>query len=355
MIGAPLFRSAILEGDGTTGALPPRRLRTTLVVSAALHVVAGGGLLILALMEVGDVPAPPMVVRFFAVPPPAPRLVPLREPHETQRPPKPPPPRPLAIPPLAFAAPDPAPAPQLAPEPLRIEPEALPIRIADAAPDVQVQDLPPGAPTASRLEPIGAHARPQTGTGEEPELAYLVPGERDTERGRGGGLAGRDAAAIPPGGDPTGSIRRGEDRRPAQAERLGSEGAFAGTGLATLLGRKYGVTLMDASRLGSRTSDGARYALLLPALSEAYRSIAFRGRRHGGAADAVESVQVDSNAIAIRYRDGTVHVLAPTADGLVALFVSSPDPGATSKVQEAERALLALQRFAREAAEGRAG
>jgi hypothetical protein len=236
-----------------------------------------------------------------------------------------------------------------------VEPEALPIRIADAAPDVRIQDLPPAAPTATRLEPIGAHARPQIGTGEEPELAYLVPGERDTERSRGGGLAGRDVAAIPPAGDPTGSIRRGEGHAPPQAGRLGSEGAFAGTGLATFLGRKYGVTLTDASRLGSRTSDGARYALLLPALSEAYRSIAFRGRRHGAADDAVESLQVDADAIAIRYRDGTVQVLAPTADGLVALFVSSPDPGATSKVQEAERALLALQRFAREAAEGGAG
>ncbi len=355
MIGAPLFRSAILEGAGATGALPPRRIRTTVAVSVALHVIAGAGLLILSLMEVGDVPAPPMVVRFFAAPPPAPRLVPLREPHETRRPPNAPRPAPLAMPPLAMAAPEPAPPPRRAPEPLRVEPEALPIRIADAAPDVRIQDLPPAAPSAGRLEPIGAHARPQIGTGEEPELAYLVPGNHDTERGRGGGVAGRDVPSTPAAGDPTGSMRRGDGDRPPQAGRLGSEGAFAGTGLATFLGRKYGVTLMDASRLGSRTSDGARYALLLPALSEAYRSIAFRGRRHGGADDAVESVQVDADAIAIRYRDGTVHVLAPTADGLVALFVSSPDPGGTSKVQEAERALLALQRFAREAAEGRAG
>ena len=65
---------------------------------------------------------------------------------------------------------------------------------------------------------------------------------------------------------------------------------------------------------------------------------------------------VDADAIAIRYRDGTLHVVAPTSDGLVALFVSSrPGAGPLSKVQEAERALGALHRLAREGAKGRAG
>jgi hypothetical protein len=105
------------------------------------------------------------------------------------------------------------------------------------------------------------------------------------------------------------------------------------------------VTLTDASRLGSRTSDGSRYALLVPALSEAYRSMPFHGRRQGAAGDPVESVQVDAQAIAIRYRDGTVHVLVPTSDGLVALYVSAVSAGGRSKVQEAERALAALQRL----------
>jgi len=109
--------------------------------------------------------------------------------------------------------------------------------------------------------------------------------------------------------------------------------------------RKYGVTLMEASRLGARTSDGARYALVVPQLAEAYRSVGFRGRRAGPAGDPVESIQVDGESIAIRYRDGTVQVLAPTSDGLVALYVSAANSASLSKVDEADRALAALQRL----------
>src|SRR5262249_55203260 len=116
------------------------------------------------------------------------------------------------------------------------------------------------------------------------------------------------------------------------------EQAFAGAGLASFLGRKYGVHLLEASRLGSRTSDGARYALALPALSEAYHSVTVRGRLAAPAGDEVESLQADKESIALRYRDGTVHVLAPTEDGLVALYVSAAGAESRSKVDEAERA-----------------
>jgi len=171
-------------------------------------------------------------------------------------------------------------------------------------------------------------------------------------------VAGRDAVPIPPAGDPSGSIRRGAAGGPGaegSGDALSSERAFTGAGLASFLGRRYGVTLMEASRLGSRTSEGSEYALLLPALTEAYRAVPFQGRRRGPAGDPVESVQADSDAIAIRYRDGTVHVLAPTKDGLVALYVAGPRGAAGGKVQEAERALAALQRFSAARAGGRSG
>jgi len=111
---------------------------------------------------------------------------------------------------------------------------------------------------------------------------------------------------------------------------------------------------VEAARLGQRTSDGARYSLLVPMLSEAYRRIGFRGAWRGAVGDAVESAQVSAGEVAIRYRDGTLHVIVPTKDGLVALYVSAGGPGASvrSKVDEAERALAALQRIGQEGVHG---
>ena len=63
--------------------------------------------------------------------------------------------------------------------------------------------------------------------------------------------------------------------------------------------------------------------MLLPALSEACRKVGFRGRRTAPAGDPVESIQADGEVVVIRYRDGSAQVLAPTQDGLVALFVSA--------------------------------
>jgi hypothetical protein len=226
------------------------------------------------------------------------------------------------------------------PPPLKVEPEPVPIRVADSAPEVRIRDNAPPR-SAPALAPLGATTTPQVGNGEEPALVFLTPGEAH-QRSTGGGIAGRDRISVPPAGDPSGSIRRGGGG-PSGDGSVGGEQAFTGTGLASFLGRRYGVTLTDASRLGSRTSDGAQYSLLVPALSEAMRAIRFRGRRPGPPDDPVESIQADAEAVAIRYRDGTVHVIAPTPDGLVALFVSAP--AGRTKVQEAERALLALQRL----------
>lgn len=344
----PVLERALVHSTFADVARARAGVRRGVVLSMAVHGTIVAGLVVLALTQIEPVPAPPLAVRFFATAPPAPRLVPLREKEAPPKPPLPPPkPRttPPVVPPLRFEPARPVPPPPRPdPLPARLEPDPLPIKVADAAPEVRVHDSAPAVAAAPSLAPIGAPAKPQVGTGEEPELSYLKHGDR--ERGSGGTLAGRDQAPLP-GGDPTGGIRRGGSGVPGNGggAAVGSEGAFTGTGLASFLGRKYGVTLMEASRLGARTSDGARYALVVPQLAEAYRSVGFRGRRAGPAGDPVESIQVDGESIAIRYRDGTVQVLAPTSDGLVALYVSAANSASLSKVDEADRALAALQRL----------
>jgi hypothetical protein len=347
MIQVPEFHSAVLAGGPGGGALPRRRVGRGLGLSLAAHVVLAAWIVVTILSQVGPVPPPPLTIQFFVQPPPAPELVPLREKTEAPKPLRPAP-KPAPLPPLVLATPalvEPARRPQPT---LRVEPDAVPIRVADAAPAVHVHDDAP-MPSAPTLAPIGAATTPQIGNGEEPALVLLTPG--DKQRSTGGGLAGRDRIAVPPSGDPHGSNHRGGGG-PGGDGAVADEGAFTGAGLASFLGRRYGVTLTDASRLGSRTSDGAQYSLLVPALSEAMRSLRFRGRRVCPPGDPVESIQADAEAVAIRYRDGTVHVLAPTPDGLVALFVSAGAGAGRSKVQEAERALMALQRLSAREARG---
>jgi hypothetical protein len=345
--GAPVLANALVDATFADVARARAGVRRGVAVSMALHGTILAGLVVFALTQIEPVPAPPLSVRFFATAPPAPRLMPVQEKEALPKPPPPPPPKPrpepALVPPLRFEPAQPVPPPPR-PEPLpaRLEPDPLPIRVADAAPEVRVHDSAPAVAAAPSIAPIGAPAKPQIGTGEEPEMAFLKHGDR--EHGPGGTLAGRDPASRP-GSDPTAGIRRGGSGVPGGGAEVGSEGAFTGTGLASFLGRKYGVTLMEASRLGARTSDGARYALVVPQLAEAYRAVGFRGRRNGPAGDPVESIQVDGESIAIRYRDGTVQVLAPTSDGLVALYVSAANSASLSKGDEADRALAALQRL----------
>lgn len=347
---APGFHSAHVVAGPEQGPLPRRRLGRTLAISMALHTGAAVGLVVVSLMALEAVPPPPIVVTFLAPAPPPPRLVPLRE--EKLKPPPPPPPRPepprretitqpQTPPPVILRPAEPRPRQE---PPLRAETPMETIRIAEAAPDVRIRDSAPPEPRAPAVDRVDP-AAPLAGGGAEPEIAFLVPGEA-RQRGHGGGPAGR-GDGLPPlrGIDDAGAIRRQGGDGPGGD--IAAEGSFGGSGDASFFGRKYGVTLVEARRLGQRTSDGSRYALLLPMLSEACRGLGFVGRRSGAAGGAVESVQVEEREIAIRYRDGTLHVLVPTADGLVALYVSADrqSTATLSKVDEAERALGVLQRF----------
>ncbi len=357
-VQAPTFRSADVLGRTPDGPLPRRRLGRLLGLSMALHIVVGAGLVAMSLMTLPPVPPPPIVVTFLA-PPPPPVLVPLREKIPAPEikpaaPPRPQPRPPKRVQPRIIPRPEPPPVILRPAEPrprretsgLRAETPQIAMRVADRAPEVRIRDAAPPAPSRGipRVDTVGASNSLLPGGGAEPELEYLVPGG-ERRRGPGGGLAGRGNGLPALRGEPSGGIRRGGggDGLP----ELGTEQAFDGTGLDSYLGRKYGVVLVEMRRLGQRTSDGSRYALLLPMLSEACREIRFQGRRRGAAGDAVESIQVDDDGIAIRYRDGTLHVLVPGDDGLVALYISADSPSAVnrSKVEEAERALGALQRI----------
>jgi hypothetical protein len=304
-----------------------RRFRRGFAWSFGAHAAALAGLGLLSLMTVERMPPPPLTIRFFAMAPPAPRLVPPRGENPPQRPPRREPAHPANMQPLRLLPPAPEPMPNV------LEPQALPIHVNDAAPAIAVHDAAPATAPSPTLSPVGTPTRPRMGDHAEPELAFLTPGQPANLAGRGPGELS---------GDPSGGIHRETEAAPVAREQ-----AFAAPGIASFLGKKYGVHLLEASRLGSRTSEGARYALVLPALSEAYRSVTLRGRFTAPAGDEVESLQVDRESIAIRYKDGTVHVLAPTEDGLVALYVSAAGAESRSKVDEADRALGALHRLGR--------
>ncbi len=349
---APTFQSARVVVGAKDGPLPRRRLGRVFSISIALHLAAGVGLLAMSLMTLGSVPPPPIIVTFFAPAPPPPLLVPLREQEIKPPPPPPKPPRaetitqPKLAPPVILRPAEPRRRPE---PPLKVDTPPEPIRIAEAVPEVSIRHSAPPAPRAPHVGRVDAPASLLTGGGAEPEIAFLVPGEA-RHRSQGGGLAGR-GDGLPPqrGVDDAGDIRRrgGDGPGDGGLGGIATEGSFGGHGDASFLGRKYGVTMIEARRLGQRTSDGSRYALLLPMLSEACRGLRFEGRRRGAAGGTVESVQVNDREIAIRYRDGTLHVLVPTADGLVALYVSADPQTAVdlSKVDEAERALGVLQHF----------
>jgi len=357
---APAFRSAHVVAGPKEGPLPRRLLGRMLSISIALHLGAGVSLVAMSLMTLESVPPPPIVVTFLAPTPPPPPLVPLRE-KETEPPPLPPPPKPKppaktitqpeVPPPVILRPAEPRRRPE--PPPLRVETAPEPIRIAEVMPEVRIRDSAPPAPRAPSVGRVDASASPLSGGGAEPEIAFLVPGEA-RQPGHGGELAGR-GDGLPPlrGVDDGETIRRQGGDSPG-GSGIATEGSFGGNGDASFLGRKYGVTLVEARRLGQRTSDGSRYALLLPMLSEACRGLDFVGRRRGAAGGTVESVQVDEREIAIRYRDGTLHVLVPTADGLVALYVSADRQSTAnlSKVDEAERALGVLRRFMQAGSKG---
>ncbi len=368
---APAFRSAVLVGGPEGGVLPPRSLGRTVGLSLLLHAVAAAGLLVLSLLTIESVPPPPIVIRFLAAPPLAPRLVPLREKPDLSPPRSPEPaapPRPLEPAPIPALRLPPSPLPaRLRPEPPPLEAKAidLPKSVTEAAPEPRIHDAAPPAPrlASANLGRVGAAAPLPAVGGEEPDLVFLTPG-RARPRAEGGGIAGRGDGLppLPPGlsgsGGPAGarggSGARGGPGGAGDERDLEAGGGPTAGGLASFLGRKYGVVLVEAARLGQRTTDGSRYSLLVPMLSEAYRGIRLRGpwrapAGEGGPA-SVESAQVAAKEIALRYRDGTLHVVVPTSDGLVALYLSAGRGGTAGrgKVGEAERALEALRRLAKE-------
>jgi hypothetical protein len=353
--GPPIFRSTFVRGGPQAVRLPRRGLGLTLTLSILTHVALGGLLVLLSLLSFDPIAAPPLTIRFLAASPPPPRVVPLREAPKPLPPPMKPPPlsASVRVPPVVIPPPD-RPPPKPVPPPPKVEP-APALRVVDAAPEaprLAFRDQAPPRPELAlgRVAPESAGAAGRAA--EEPELVLLTPGKA-RPRGPGGGLAGAgDGLPSLPSYDASGAgkVASRADRPRDQPGGLGSEASFEATGLASFLGHKYGVVLIDASRLGQRTSDGSRYSLLVPMLSEAYHHVPFRGAWRAAGEDeaGVASAQVDTDSIAIHYLDGSLHVVVPTRDGLVALYVSATTrrgPGTATKVEEAERALRALRRL----------
>jgi hypothetical protein len=178
--------------------------------------------------------------------------------------------------------------------------------------------------------------------GGAPAGLITIPGDGV---GGGAGSGGRglkygSGPADAPGGD-VGSFALGG--RPGGGPRGGTRI----DGVRAALASKYGLPLVSVNELGQRSTEAARWNMLLPQLSDLLRKALHQGVASGGG--DVVAVEVDGNNLILRYRDGIVHVLVPTDGGLAALFVAR-GAGArpvVSKVQEAESALNALARLTR--------
>jgi hypothetical protein len=345
-----------------------------LALSSLAHAGLLGVVLLACLLTVDSVPEPPIVLRFVPGPPLA-MIGRLSAPPGPEGPareivaaplPQPEKPRPSA-PEAASATETPAAAgPAVAPS---TDAEAAPADAAPAAssPALQVtgaatpalaekDTFAPPAPSG-RYRTTGARSTLTAGvvdsvasgtaTAEtDAPAAGLLTQVATSSRGTGRAGAPAGIAGVLP--ERVASVA--PETRPASA---GTADAAAGAGdaapgdPAVLLGRRYRLDLVDARALGRSTHDGWRYNQLLPLLSEAYRKVALLP---GVAAhmqaldDDVRSVRVDPDAIVIAYADGTRHVVAPTRDGLVALYVGTGAAGRT-KIDELQRALGALRRL----------
>lgn len=174
----------------------------------------------------------------------------------------------------------------------------------------------------------------------------LVPVEGS---GVGGG-AGSGGLGVKYGGPadaPGGEIGGfGTVGRPGGGRR-GGGGIGPVSATAQALGGKYGLQLVSVNDLGQRSTEAARWNILLPQISDLLRQALARGGRNGGPRTA--GIEVDGSTLVIRYRDGVVHFLVPTGDGLAVIYVAR-GPGArpvVSKVQEGESALDALNYLVR--------
>jgi hypothetical protein len=138
----------------------------------------------------------------------------------------------------------------------------------------------------------------------------------------------------------------------ADTSRGGRARTTAGPGsldaVRAALSRKYGLPLVSVNDMGQRSTEAARWNVLLPQLSELLRDT--RGLASWEAGDEGGlSVERDGKSLIIRYPDGVVHVLVPSEEGLAMLFVARGDGArpVVSKVQEAESARKALRRYTR--------
>ncbi len=358
-----------------------------LALSAFVHLLALGGASLTWIVSVAPMSEPPVVIHFVSALPAAPHLEPLRqdEPEatpqaepETAGPDRTHP----TVPPLTVVASAP-PEPSAPIDPTEVAlppPHADAVASAAAAPGVvpiagmaEVETFEPSLPAAGAYPRAATSARglsagsvavfapaaPIRGGTDVPGSTAFPSGPAMGRRGGPSSAVGGGGQATPRPPDPVqplpGTPRKGvaRGRAPAAgAPGAGEDEADASPGdeePATQLGRRYSVHLVDARRLGHSTHDGWRYNQIVPALSDAYRRIAGLGDAITAlAADGdIVSVRVDPDAVVIVYRDGTRHVIAPTRDGLVALYVAI-GPTDRTKVEEAQRALAALRRLLRE-------
>lgn len=153
-----------------------------------------------------------------------------------------------------------------------------------------------------------------------------------------GGTEGLKYSAAPSDA-PTG--KAGQARGTAGPERLEQ--------VRSALARRYGLPLVSVNDLGQRSTEAARWNVLLPQLTELLRQARDRAAWSGSKDDEVIRVERDGDGLVIRYRDGVVHVIVPAENGLAMLFVARGQGArpVTSKVEEAESAKRALHRYTR--------
>lgn len=189
------------------------------------------------------------------------------------------------------------------------------------------------APSATR------GARGGTGKGA-PGLLTVPGGGVGGGAGSGGSGILKHGAASAPGGEIGGFAVGGGASKGGGGTRLES--------VRSALSSRYGLPLVSVNDLGQRSTDAARWNMLIPQISDLLRKVLARPLARG-AQGTIASVQSDGGSLVIRYTDGIVHVLVPTDDGLAALFVArgSGARAVVSKVQEAESALEALARLGR--------
>jgi len=347
----------------------------SLALSCCAHALVVGAASIAWLFVVDPVPEPPITIRFV----PGPPVAALVQPTHVQDP------LPEMLPDRALPLPRSTPPSPAAPAADR---PAEPATGAEPADEEAVPPSPPTAPVVENVAPL-AVARKDSFEPPVSVLRFLPSGSRraltaGAVESFATGIAGTDAGTpradilkrVASGGtsaamtnqagardDVTANLPgrippvpatggRGAGALPASSGTRGDDpdrpDSMAPGQAAEKFGCRYSVQLVDARELGHSTHDGWRYSQLLPLLTEAYRNVAPLGSPADGGRpdDDVAGVRVDPDAIAITYSDGTRHVVSPTPDGLVALYVSA-GPFERSKVVEGERALAALRRLRR--------